>query len=108
LTKPQIIEEAAWTTQTLLEAISILWKRGQKKGGLDIQDISKIVEDLEAYPATILYELKNRLAMEIQNQVEEQELCPNCFHELEDCNIVEEDGGKVPQNKGCPECGYMQ
>ena len=107
MTKPQIIKEAAWTTLTILEAVNTLWKRGQEKGGIDIQDVNEIVRDLERYPATISYELKNHLAMEVQNQVEEQELCPDCFHELEDCNIVEEEGRKVPQNKGCPECGYM-
>ena len=96
-----------WTVNTILEAIKALWIRGQQKGGIDVQDVNKIVEDLEAYPATVMWELKEKLSVEAQNQVEEQELCPDCFHELEDCNIVEEDGGKVPQNKGCPECGYM-
>ena len=97
-----------WTVNTILAAINALWIRGQQKGGIDVQDVNKIVEDLEAYPATVMWELKKKLSEEVQNQVEEQELCPDCFHELEDCNIVEEDGGKVPQNKGCPECGYMQ
>ncbi len=89
----------------------------QDAGEIELQDLKEMAHDLRKDGGEIGRRVGKRLTNYILAQVEEEEVCPECFYDLEPGGIVSEVVGyygneparqDIPTKMVCPECEYSE